>query len=272
MFEKKTTTCVNLSKLTKQFYTQTQSSYWVTKYTSQYTKAQDLNGLPNSALAQIFKRNFNTTQFDNCLPKTICLITKTRHTTRNPKICQEANNDKPQSLYGLTEIRTTRLIIMWWSRQQVNRVPPGWPQWKAHVSWWQVPADLEDKAQTDCQVLFTGENNWATETLDTWPCCFTSTEARLLIRDGDGGERGRECDLRLDRGYRPKKTGETVDRRQNNASVLGRCHLTIAQRLVHCTTAISTALLGRVTRTNPKRKKSNFRSPAPPPCSWSPLG
>ena len=48
----------------------------------------------------------------------------------------------------------------------------------------------------------------------SWPCCFTSTEARLLIRDGD---RAREW--RLDQGYRPKKTGETVDRRQNNGSV-----------------------------------------------------
>lgn len=79
----------------------------------------------------------------------LCLITKTRHTTMNQKISQEANNDKPQSLYGLTDIRTTRLMIMWWWRQQVNGVPPGWPQWKAHVSWWLAPADLEDKAQTE---------------------------------------------------------------------------------------------------------------------------
>ena len=33
----------------------------------------------------------------------------------------------------------------------------------------------------------------------------------------EGGKRAREW--RLDRGYRPKKTGETVDRRQNNESV-----------------------------------------------------
>ena len=46
--------------------------------------------------------------------------------------------------------------------------------------------------------------------------CFTSTEARWLIRDGDG-EGTKEW--RFDRGYRPKKTGETVDRRQNNGSV-----------------------------------------------------
>ena len=43
-----------------------------------------------------------------------------------------------------------------------------------------------------------------------------------FIRDGDGGDGGgggetKEC--RLDYGYRPKKTGETVDRHQNNGSV-----------------------------------------------------
>ena len=46
-------------------------------------------------------------------------------------------------------------------------------------------------------------------------CCLTSTEARWPIRDGDRVGRGRESD-RLDRGNRPKKTGETVDRRQDN--------------------------------------------------------
>ena len=44
------------------------------------------------------------------------------------------------------------------------------------------------------------------------PFCFTSTEASWPIRDGDRVGRGRESE-RLDRGYRPKKTGETVDRR-----------------------------------------------------------
>ena len=48
-------------------------------------------------------------------------------------------------------------------------------------------------------------------------CCFTSTEARRLIRDGDGGEGDKEW--RLDLGYHPKETGETVDHRQNNGSV-----------------------------------------------------
>ena len=109
--------------------------------------------------------------------------------------------------------------------------------------------------------------------------CFTSAEARWLIRDGGGGGGGggpksEEC--RLDRGYRPKKTGETVDRRQNNGSVKAvsprHCAATSALRIF----AVSTAVLGRVTRTMSvalllrnisKQKKSNFRSPAPPPCS-----
>ena len=75
----------------------------------------------------------------------------------------------------------------------------------------------------------------------------------------------------LDRGNRPKKTGETVDPR--------RCPLAIAQRLVHCAIALSTAVLDRVTKTmsvaplltnnldNSKQKTSNLLSPAPPPYS-----
>ena len=101
-----------------------------------------------------------------------------------------------------------------------------------------------------------------------WPYCVTSTEVRLLITDRDGGWGGgvgRMREWRLDRGYRPKKTGETVDRRQNT--------LAIAQRLVvHC--AVLSAVL--VTRTiiiyvrctaveeQPEagRKKSNLRQPS----------
>ena len=55
------------------------------------------------------------------------------------------------------------------------------------------------------------------------PFCFTSTEARWLIRNGDGvrggGRRGGTKEWKLDRGYRPKKTGETVDRRRSNGNV-----------------------------------------------------
>ena len=66
--------------------------------------------------------------------------------------------------------------------------------------------------------------------------------------------------------------------------VLRRCLLAIAQRLVHCAIAVSTAVLDRVTKTmsvaplltnnldNSKQKTSNLLSPAPPPYSWSLLG
>ena len=66
--------------------------------------------------------------------------------------------------------------------------------------------------------------------------------------------------------------------------VLRRCPLAIAQRLVHCAIALSTAVLDRVTKTmsvapllmnnldNSKQKTSNLLSPAPPPYSWSLLG
>ena len=74
-------------------------------------------------------------------------------------------------------------------------------------------------------------------------CCLTSTEASWPIRDGDRVGRGRQSE-RLDCGNRPKKTGETVDRRQNS-----RCPLAIAQRLVHCAIAVSAAVLDRVTKT-----------------------
>ena len=66
--------------------------------------------------------------------------------------------------------------------------------------------------------------------------------------------------------------------------MLRRCPLAIAQRLVHCAIALSTAVLDRVTKTmsvaplltnnldNSKQKMSNLLSPAPPPYSWSLLG
>ena len=82
--------------------------------------------------------------------------------------------------------------------------------------------------------------------------------------------RGRESE-RLDRGNRPKKTGETVE-------VLRRCPLAIAKRIVHCAVALSTVVLDRVTKTmsvallannldNSKQKTSNLLSPVPPPYS-----
>ena len=72
-------------------------------------------------------------------------------------------------------------------------------------------------------------------------------------------------------------TADTAPKRpERTMEVLRRCPLAIAQRLVHCAIAVSTAVRGRVTRTmsaallltnNSKRKKSNFRSSAPPPYS-----
>ena len=80
---------------------------------------------------------------------------------------------------------------------------------------------------------------------------------------GGGGGGGNE---RLDRGYRPKKTRETVDRRQNNGNVKAvsprHCAATSALRRVTRTMSIALLL-----RNNSKRKKSNLRSPAPPPYS-----
>ena len=94
--------------------------------------------------------------------------------------------------------------------------------------------------------------------------------------------RGRKSE-RLDRGNRPKKT-ERPWTAARTMVVLRRCPLAIAQRLVQCAIAVSTAVLDRVTKTvsvallltnnldNSKQKTSNLLSPAPPPYSWSLLG
>ena len=93
--------------------------------------------------------------------------------------------------------------------------------------------------------------------------------------DGDSVGRGRESE---------SSTAETVRKRPERPwttartmEVLRRCPLAIAQRLVHCATAVSTAVLDRVTKTmsvaplltnnldNLKQKTSNLLSPAPPP-------
>ena len=114
--------------------------------------------------------------------------------------------------------------------------------------------------------------------LDHW-YCFMSTEARLLIRDG---KRVREW--RLNRGYLLKKTGETVDRRQNNAGSVKA----VSPR--HCAVATSAALrnccfncrAGQSHKDNwcplhccwgtTRSERSPTFSAAPPPCSWSLLG
>ena len=62
--------------------------------------------------------------------------------------------------------------------------------------------------------------------LHTSTFCFTSTEARWLIRDGDGRPRpggkgggGRKSEGSTAETARKTETGETVNRRQNNGSV-----------------------------------------------------
>ena len=79
------------------------------------------------------------------------------------------------------------------------------------------------------------------------PFCFTSTEARWLIRDGDrGGGRkseGSTADTARKRPERPWTAARTME-------VLRRCLLAIAQRLVHCAIAVSTAVLGQSHKDN----------------------
>ena len=80
-------------------------------------------------------------------------------------------------------------------------------------------------------------------------CCFTSTEARWLIRDGDRVGRGRKtegstAETARKRPERPRTAARTM-------KVLRRCPLAIAQRLVHCAIAVSTAVLGQSQRQCP---------------------
>ena len=72
---------------------------------------------------------------------------------------------------------------------------------------------------------------------------FKSTEARWLIRDRDRGDRGRKsegspADTTRKRPERPWTAARTME-------VLRRCPLAIAQRLMHCANAVSTAVLGQ---------------------------
>ena len=85
-------------------------------------------------------------------------------------------------------------------------------------------------------------------TVGPGPFCFTSTEARWLTRDGDRGGRGRKsegstADTARKRPERPWTAARTME-------VLRRCPLAIAQRLVHCAIAVSTAVPGQNHRDN----------------------
>ena len=78
--------------------------------------------------------------------------------------------------------------------------------------------------------------------------CFTSTEASLLIRDGNKGARGRKsegstADTARKRPERPWTAARTM-------AVLRRCPLATAQRLVHRAIAVSSAVLGQSHKDN----------------------
>ena len=75
--------------------------------------------------------------------------------------------------------------------------------------------------------------------------CFTSTEARMLIRDGDREGRGRKSEGST--ADTPRKRPWTAAR---TMEVLRRCPLAIAQRLVHRAIAVSTAVLGQSHKDN----------------------
>jgi len=78
--------------------------------------------------------------------------------------------------------------------------------------------------------------------------CFTSTEARWLIRDGDRWGRGRESEgSAADTARKRPERSWTAARPME---VLRRCSLAIAQRLVHCAIAVSTAVLGQSHKDN----------------------
>ena len=73
--------------------------------------------------------------------------------------------------------------------------------------------------------------------------CFTSTEGRWLVKDGDRGEGDERVKARPR--IPPKKRPERPWTAARTMEVSRRCPLAIAQRLVHCAIAVSTAVLGQ---------------------------
>ena len=128
--------------------------------------------------------------------------------------------------------------------------------------------------QTTCLCRDTGGKG----TLPVWFSVALRPQRRVgLLGTGtewEGGERvkGSTAETARKRPERPWTAARTME-------VLRRCPLAIAQRLVHCAIALSTAVLDRVTKTmsvaplltnnldNSKQKMSNLLSPAPPPYS-----
>ena len=80
----------------------------------------------------------------------------------------------------------------------------------------------------ECTIILDQFQTWEQDHFSLRP----PTEARLLAKDGDRGRRG----WRLDCGFRPKKTGETVDCRQNNGSVkaVSPRHCAVTSALRNC--------------------------------------
>ena len=69
----------------------------------------------------------------------------------------------------------------------------------------------------------------------------------MLIRDGDGGEEGERVKARP---WIPPERLESLWTAARTMEVLRQCPLTISQRLVHCTIAVSTAVLGQSHKDN----------------------
>ena len=70
----------------------------------------------------------------------------------------------------------------------------------------------------------------------------------MLIRDGDRGEEGERVKARPR--IPPEKRPERPWTAAKTMEVLRRCPLAIAQRLVHCAVAVSTAVLGQSHKDN----------------------
>ena len=81
--------------------------------------------------------------------------------------------------------------------------------------------------------------------------CFTSTEARWLIRDGDGGRGGGGGGGRKNEGSTADTARKRPERpRTRTMEVLSRCPLANAQRLVHCVIPVSSAVFGQSQKDN----------------------
>ena len=89
-------------------------------------------------------------------------------------------------------------------------------------------------------------------------CCFTSTEARWLIRDGDRMGRGRQSEGST--AVTARKGPERPWTAARTMEVLRRCPLAIAQRLVHCAVAVSKTMSVALLLTN-NLDNSKQRSP-----------